>query len=320
MATGRVVRVHAVNQSSINRPHSRRYRRRRKNRRPVARARVGSWVLTRRLGRGSCTDIHEARPATAGGDAPSDYVIKILRADFADDPVAIDTIKREAAAGRCVSNPHLISVLADHSQAPPHYVVLPRLQGATVRQAIDGVGPFTIPQALWIARQVAEAVSEMHVQGLAHCDIKPANVIVATTGHATLIDLGFASPIRRLGVWEAGNATAPAVLRGSLDYIAPEMLTSSTAAGSWSDVYSLGVTIYEMLTGRLPFRHDKPMRMAEAHLREIPPSPRTFVPSIPRSVARLLSRMLAKSPERRPDDIVDELRRLEIETFGLRAA
>jgi serine/threonine-protein kinase len=262
-----------------------------------------------------CTDIFVARPMQSTNDAPCDYVIKVLRANCESDPVLVDTINREATAGRQLSHSHIISILAAHTRSFPYYVVMPRLEGATVRHAIDAVGPLVIPQSLWIARQVAEALAEMHRCCLLHCDVKPSNLFVTEAGHATLFDLGFATPWDRC-------ATAPSVeLRGTLAYIAPEMLTSTTAVGPWSDVYSLGVTLFEMLTGRLPFTQGSPARMAESHLREIPPSPRTFVPQLPRSVARLLRRMMAKDPSRRPtDDLVDTLMRLEIETFGLRSS
>ena len=276
-------------------------------------ARLGPWRLVARMARGACTDVFAARPLQATSDAPCDYAIKKLREDFADDSWAIDTIRREATAGRRVSHPHLISVLADHSRCAPYYVVLPRLEGATVRQALDHVGALAIPHALWVARQVAEALEAVHTAGLVHCDVKPANIFVTATGHATLFDLGFASD------WRAYGQVAPAVLRGTMAYIAPEMLTSSTAAGPSSDTYSLGITLFEMLSGRLPFTHTNSARMAESHLRDVPPSARTYVPQLPRSVARLIERMLAKHPTRRPDDVVDQLRRLEIETFGLRA-
>lgn len=277
--------------------------------------RLGSWRLVQRLARGMCTDIFVARPMRSTSNAPCDYVVKTLRAEFESDPILVDTINREAAAGRKLSHAHIISILAAHTHMCPYYVVMPRLEGATVRRAIDAVGPLVIPQALWIARQVAAALAEMHRCRLLHCDVKPSNIFVTETGHATLFDLGFATS------WE-GCPKAPAVdLRGTLAYIAPEMLTSTTALGPWSDVYSLGVTLFEMLTGRLPFTQDSPARMAQSHLRDIPPSPRTFVPQLPRSVARLLRRMMAKEPSRRPtDDLVETLMRLEIETFGLRSA
>lgn len=247
-------------------------------------------------------------------NAPCDYVIKALRADFESDPILVDTINREAAAGRRLSHAHIISILAAHTHMCPYYVVMPRLEGATVRHAIDAMGPLVIPQSLWIARQVAEALAEMHRCCLLHCDVKPSNIFVTEAGHATLFDLGFATP------WDRCETTPAVDLRGTLAYIAPEMLTSTTAMGPWSDVYSLGVTLFEMLTGRLPFTHESPARLAESHLREVPPSPRTFVPQLPRSIARLLRRMMAKEPSRRPtDDLVETLMRLEIETFGLRS-
>lgn len=182
-------------------------------------------------------------------------------------------------------------------------------------QTVRHVGRLSVAHALWYARQVAEAIGELHRNEWRHGDVKPDNIMVAAGGHATLFDLGFASHPR------VAPLTADQLLHGTLAYAAPELFTSRCSAGPASDVYSLGVSLYELITGNLPFNYAKSSRMAEAHLREIPPSPRTHLPQLPRSICQLLQRMLAKDRARRPyfqDELVCQLTRLEIEVLGLR--
>ena len=148
-----------------------------------------------------------------------------------------------------------------------------------------------------------------------HADVKPANIFISPTGHATLIDFGFVQTTAEARNW----ATRP--VAGTLAYIAPEMVTSAYAAGARSDVYSLGVTLYEMLAGRRPFDSDDPATLA-THQRESKPADvRTHRPEVPEPVAALVTSMLAKDPLRRPDSaraLASQLVRLEIDSFTLR--
>ncbi len=226
-------------------------------------------------------------------------------------------LQREAACGSHLSHPHLLPVFSAQLTRPPLFLVVPRLTGATVRVALQAGHTFVVPQALWIARQVADGLAALHQHGWLHLDVQSANVMVDPSGHATLFDYGFATELKPA---TAGRAPGVALMT-TLSYAAPERLTSTYAAGPAADIYSLGVMLFEMLTGRLPFESSTPGRIVEGHLRWVPPSPRSFVPDLPRSVSHLVTRMLCKQPDRRPaltSELLPELVRLEAETLYLR--
>src|SRR5204862_5351135 len=140
------------------------------------------------------------------------------------------------------------------------YVVTPKLDGATLAELVAERGQLGVPLALWIARQVADGLAGLlEATGMIHTDVKPANILVSAAGHTTLIDFGFVQTPAEASQW----ATRP--LAGTLAYIAPEMVTSALAAGPQSDIYSLGVTLYEMLTGVRPWNTDNPSQLAALH-------------------------------------------------------
>ena len=164
-------------------------------------------------------------------------------------------------------------------------------------------------QALWIARQVAEALDAMHVCQWLHGDVKPANVVVSLGGHATLIDFGLA--LRK----HEAMLTAERTARGTLNYLAPEVMTSAYCADQRSDIYSLGISLFEMLTGRLPFVGNNAADLIELHRCQPLPDARRFMTELGRDVVLLLKRMTAKQPLRRQQnarELIDELMPLEV--------
>jgi serine/threonine-protein kinase len=278
--------------------------------------RLGPWQLVKPLGDGNLTRVYLARPADAPQNQPAAYVVKTLRKEWWRDPQAIDMQRREAWVGSKISHPNLLPVLSASVEEPPFYVVTPRLEGATLSELIAKRGQLGVPLSLWIARQVADGLAALYeATGMIHTDVKPANILLSPAGHATLIDFGFVQTVAEASQW----ATRP--LAGTLAYIAPEMVTSALAAGPQCDIYSLGVTLYEMLTGVRPWNTDDPAELASRHREAKPTDVREHRPELPAPVAELVHSMLAKDPLRRPGsarELANRLVRLEIQSFTLR--
>jgi serine/threonine-protein kinase len=224
--------------------------------------------------------------------------------------------RREAWVGTKVSHPNLLPALSASVQEPPFYVVTPRLDGRPLFQLIAERGPLAVPLALWIARQTAEALDALyHAAGMIHTDVNPSNIVVSPLGHATLIDFGLVQTPAEASHWR----TRP--LAGTLAYMAPEMITSALAADARSDIYSLGIVLYEMLVGRRPWDSNDPAELAAHHRATKPADVRSLQQEVSAAVAELVQAMLAKDPLRRPasfEHLVARLLRLEIDSFAQR--
>jgi serine/threonine-protein kinase len=194
--------------------------------------------------------------------------------------------------------------------------VTPRLEGLTLAQLIAQNGALSVSVALWITRQVADGLAALFdAAGMIHTDVSPSNIIISPTGHATLLDFGFAQTPAEASRWE----TRP--LAGTLAYISPEMLTSALAADARSDLYSLGLICYEMLAGRRPWDSDDPAELATLHREAKPTDLRSLRGDVPAAVGDLVHALLAKDPLRRPGsagELSARLVRLEIDCFSMR--
>jgi serine/threonine-protein kinase len=275
-------------------------------------ARVRQWELGELIAAGRLTRVYRARPVGTPSDHPFGYAIKMLRPRWHDDPRALGLLRREAAVGRTVSHPHVVSVLAASVQRAPYYVVMPWLRGRPLKARLTADHFLPLHEALWVARQITLGLDALHQAGWMHGDVKPENVFVAPEGHVTLLDLGFA---RRTP--ETGSIVDRCVM-GTWTYIAPEMISSALRADIRSDLYSLGVLLYEMLSGRPPFPQTEPAELAAAHRHTAPQPLRELVPGLPLDVAQLVHRLLAKDPLRRPQtpgEVLDRLVGLEVEAF-----
>jgi serine/threonine-protein kinase len=279
-------------------------------------SRVGQWELVCLAAEGSLGRVYRARPAGTPAGRPPSYALKMLWPRWQNDSRAVGLLQREALVGRSVSHPHLVSILQANLVRPPQFVVMPWLDGATLRGQLDAGRRVDLPAALWGVRQVAQALEALHAAGWMHGDVKPGNIFISPHGHVTLLDLGFA---RRKD--EAGSAV-DRLVTGTCNYIAPELITSAMRADIRSDIYSLGVVLFELLAGRLPFTGDSLAELVEQHRQSRPPNLRHLAPHLTKSVVELVHQMLAKEPLRRPQtprELIDRLVTLEIATFSERA-
>ncbi len=255
--------------------------------RPAERPRpaiLGIWRLGKPIQRGTTTELALAQPADATGSPRWDYVIK--RAVHSDDIEACQQITRFTAAAAAARHPNLVAVLDASTSPISPYVVMPRLDGHTMQCHLDQSELKPLPVGLWLVRQVAQALATLHAAGWVHGDVKPANVMVGSRGHVTLVDLGFATPVHTM----AGGH-----YRGTPDYCAPEAFVDNRAAMPAMDIYSLGRVLANGLT-----------RSEQVSGRSIDP------------VTDLVARMSSEKPSDRPDaaGVATELLRLEIETLG----
>lgn len=285
---------------------------------PPAVGQIRQWVLTSLLAEGDFSCIYGACPCGSSQQVPAQYALKVLKPEWSDHAQVLAAIRREAWVGRRISHPNVVPVLAASLQEPPYFVVMPLLRGRTLAEmGQPRQRSLDLPVLLWIARQVATALGALHERGWTHGDIKPSNIHASPEGHVTLLDLGFA----RTAADTQWAAQRP--LMGTGQYLAPEALTSRLRPDIRSDLYSLGVVLYEQLAGRLPFEGETLAEVASQHQQAPPPPLRRHAPGVPPRLERLVHAMLAKEPLRRPQtpaEAVAELARLEIDTFASRGS
>ncbi len=256
--------------------------------------RLPGYQLLEVLGGGPLTQVLAARQTATGARC----VVKVLREHWSAHQTALELMRREARAGTRVRHPHLVRVLASHLDKSPYFLVMHPVAGTSARQALEpnhGVGR---RRAVWVARQVAQAVDALHRSGFIHGDIKPDNICLAKSGAAVLVDLGFAHrPGEMMDLLKRGG------LLGTANYLAPELAQGGTIDGTPADVYSLGVTLHELLTGRLP-----PPAEGDIHHATVEDRCRGS------RLGALIARMLATNPARRPriGAVLAELIRAEI--------
>jgi len=279
-------------------------------------ASMGPWQPTAHLGEGNWSRVYQAQPVGLSAADPADYAIKELRPELRDDPLARNLLAREITVGKSVSHPNLLPVLDSGFSEHQPYLVMPLLAGFSPTSTGSREPRLAMSQTLWILRQVSQGIAALHQHGWIHADIKPANIMIGMDGHATLFDFGLA---RKMGSEECSEQ-GPFV--GTLSYSSPEMIRRTGEVDVMTDVYSLGVTAYELFTGRTPFWDVPFQELATAQLEHTPPSTRRWVPGLYREVNQLVLSMLAKQSINRPTlaTVIDALVRLEVASFAEQAS
>lgn len=264
------------------------------------------------LGGGMLTSVYAARAI----DTDQPVAIKMLRPDWRDQPVAVKLLQREARACLAVSHENLVRLVDQHVLTPPHFLVLEMLAGESLRRRLRREYHLDVATALWITRQTAEALAALQRKGFVHGDVKPDNIRLVGDGKAVLLDLGFAHrPGENASLLEAGY------ILGTVDYLAPELCGAEPQDDPRSDVFGLGVTLFEILSGRLPYPTGSVLETLRRHRGELPADIRDFVPQLPRGLPELIDAMLDPYPENRPQPgaLVQELISVEIAALRQRS-
>ena len=233
--------------------------------------------------------------------------VKVLSRDHTDDET-IRRFRNEAQSAARLDHPNIARVYFVGEAEGWNYIVFEFIEGTNLRDIVDSSGPLPLERALDYTLQVAEALDHASQRDVVHRDIKPSNVLVTPLGQAKLVDMGLA----RLHQVESSSEdlTASGVMLGTFDYISPEQARDPRAADVRSDIYSLGCTLYFMLTGRPPFPEGTAVQKLLKHNSEEPPDLRLFRPELPPQVTGLVARMLAKRPSERqqsPQELIGEI-------------
>ncbi len=228
--------------------------------------------------------------------------IKILKNHLAGDEDFVRRFKREAQAAAGLSHPNIVSIYDVGKEEETHFIVMEYVEGVTLKEEIKSREKFEPRKAVEIVLQVANALQNAHSSGVIHRDIKPQNILISRDGQVKVTDFGIA-----VAANAAGTLTYSHTVVGSVHYFSPEQ-ASGEGVGEQSDVYSLGIVLYEMLTGKLPYSGDSPISVALKHINEDVLPPRELNPEVPESLENIVLKLVQKDPGRRYQN-VDELKR-----------
>ncbi len=260
------------------------------------------YTLVEPLGGGGMAEVYLAHDDVLDRDV----ALKILRNQYANDEEFVERFRREAQSAAKLSHPNIVSIYdRGRSEDGAYYIAMEHVQRGTLKDRIKRDGALAPDAAIGVTLQIADALQAAHENGVIHRDIKPQNVLVTRTGDVKVTDFGIARAA-------SSPLTQTSAVLGTAAYMSPEQAMGKPV-GPQSDLYSLGVVLFEMLTGELPYDAESPVSLAMKHVNEPPRSPREANPSVPDPLDAITLKLLAKNPEDRygsATKLADELERV----------
>ena len=267
----------------------------------MAKVIAGRYELVKCIGHGGMADVYLALDLILDRQV----AIKILKPDSNADKVALERFAREAQASTQLSHPNIVDIYDVGDDDNIHYIVMEYVKGHTLKQLIKKRGPLPTRETIWIMKQLTSALMEAHKNGLIHRDIKSQNILIKDDGTVKLADFGIAI------LNNAIQLTSKDSVLGSVHYLAPELVKGEKSSMK-SDIYSLGIVMYELLRGDVPFKGDNPAQIALKHMKQEIPNVMEYNPQIPQSVANIITKACAKDPKDRYDNAALMLKDLNV--------
>ncbi|TFE31845.1 Stk1 family PASTA domain-containing Ser/Thr kinase [Cohnella luojiensis] len=248
----------------------------------------GRYELLARVGGGGMALVYKARDLLLNRFV----AVKVLRQQFTHDEDFVKRFRREAQAAASLSHPNIVSIYDVGQVEDTHYIVMEFIDGANLNEIIRERAPLQADEAVKITAQICDALEHAHHNQIIHRDIKPHNILIGNNGRVKVTDFGIARAVTSSTITQTGSVI------GSVHYFSPEHAKGVTT-GEKSDLYSLGIVLYQMVTGRLPFLGESPISVALKHLQDPFEQPRKVNPYIPQSVENIILRAMRKNPQER---------------------
>jgi serine/threonine protein kinase/tetratricopeptide (TPR) repeat protein len=264
---------------------------------------AGRYQIIEELGKGGMGKVYRVLDKKLN----EEVALKLIKPEIASDKQTLERFKNELKLARKVSQKNVGRMFDMGEETGIHYITMEYVSGEDLKSFIRRVGQLPVGKALAIAKQLCEGLSEAHGIGIVHRDLKPSNIMIDKEGNARIMDFGIARSA------EGKKITGAGVMIGTPEYMSPEQVEGKEV-DQRSDIYSLGIILYEMLTGRLPFEADTPFAVGVKHKSEIPKSPKEFNPQIPDTLSSVILKCLEKDKSERyqnAGEIKSELERLE---------
>jgi serine/threonine-protein kinase len=259
------------------------------------------YRVTERIGTGGMADVYKAVDETLGRTV----AVKVMHTRYADDPDFVQRFRHEASAAANLSHPSIVNIYDYGVEDGTYYIVMELVRGTDLKAVVKEHGALDPVKVAEYGAQVCSALTVAHGYGIIHRDIKPQNIVLTPDGAIKVMDFGIARAID-------SDSTQTGSVLGTAQYVSPEQ-AQGRKLGPESDLYSLGVVLYELATGKLPFQGDTPISVALKHVNDEAPAPRAINPNIPPALEAVITKAMQKDPAKRyrsADDMRDDLQRV----------